>query len=93
MITLAYGGNPVIWVVIAVLVLLLFGGNRIPEMMRGLGQGMKEFKKGMNESEDDELRRDREAHSQEEAEREREIRARVEAEMRRERESKGKEAQ
>lgn len=27
--------------------LLLFGGKKLPEMMRGLGQGMKEFKKGM----------------------------------------------
>lgn len=30
---------------IAVIVLLLFGGRKIPELMRGLGQGMKEFKK------------------------------------------------
>lgn len=29
--------------------LLLFGGKKLPEMMRGLGQGVKEFKKGMNE--------------------------------------------
>lgn len=29
--------------------LLLFGGKKLPEMMRGLGVGMKEFKKGMNE--------------------------------------------
>lgn len=28
--------------------LLLFGGKKLPEMMRGLGQGVKEFKKGMN---------------------------------------------
>lgn len=31
------------------LALLLFGGKKVPEMMRGLGQGVKEFKKGMNE--------------------------------------------
>ena len=30
--------------------LLLFGGKKLPEMMRGLGQGVKEFKQGMNES-------------------------------------------
>lgn len=28
--------------------LLLFGGKKLPEMMRGLGQGVKEFKKGVN---------------------------------------------
>lgn len=31
-------------VLIAVVILLLFGGKKIPEMMRGLGRGMKEFK-------------------------------------------------
>lgn len=31
------------------LALLLFGGKKLPEMMRGLGQGVKEFKKGMND--------------------------------------------
>ncbi len=35
--------------VIAGVVLLLFGGKKLPEMMRGLGQGVKEFKKGVNE--------------------------------------------
>jgi sec-independent protein translocase protein TatA len=34
-------------VVIAVVVLVLFGGRKIPEMMRGLGQGVREFKEGM----------------------------------------------
>lgn len=29
--------------------LLLFGGKKLPEMMRGLGQGVQSFKKGMNE--------------------------------------------
>lgn len=31
------------------LALLLFGGKKLPEMMRGLGQGVQNFKKGMNE--------------------------------------------
>ena len=35
--------------VIAALALLLFGGKKLPEMMRGLGQGIKEFKQGMND--------------------------------------------
>lgn len=33
--------------------LLLFGGKKLPEMMRGLGQGVREFKKGVNETQDD----------------------------------------
>lgn len=33
--------------------LLLFGGKKLPEMMRGLGQGVREFKKGVNETKDD----------------------------------------
>lgn len=34
---------------IVLLALLLFGGKKLPEMMRGLGQGIKSFKQGMNE--------------------------------------------
>ena len=33
---------------IALIVLLLFGGKKIPELMKGLGQGVKSFKDGMN---------------------------------------------
>jgi len=36
-------------VVIALVVLLLFGGKKIPELMKGLGKGVKSFKEGMNE--------------------------------------------
>ena len=41
---------------IALVILLLFGGRKIPELMRGLGQGMKEFKdasKGKDDHSDD----------------------------------------
>lgn len=38
-------------VLIVLLVLLLFGGKKIPELMRGLGKGVKEFKTGMKEAE------------------------------------------
>jgi sec-independent protein translocase protein TatA len=38
-------------VIIALVVLLLFGGRKIPELMEGLGKGMKSFKKGLNEIE------------------------------------------
>lgn len=36
-------------ILIAALALLLFGGKKLPELMKGLGQGMQSFKKGMNE--------------------------------------------
>ena len=35
--------------IIAFVVLLLFGGKKIPELMNGLGKGVKSFKEGMNE--------------------------------------------
>ena len=35
--------------VVAILILLLFGAKRIPEFMKGLGSGIKEFKKSMKE--------------------------------------------
>jgi sec-independent protein translocase protein TatA len=52
-ITLAIG----VWqiVVIVLLVLLLFGGRKIPELMRGVGQGMQEFKKATADHSDDEI--------------------------------------
>lgn len=36
-------------VFIALIVLLFFGGKKIPELMKGLGKGVKSFKEGMNE--------------------------------------------
>ena len=39
--------------VIALIVLLLFGGKKIPELMKGLGKGVKSFKDGMKEIEAD----------------------------------------
>ncbi len=36
------------WVLIIAVVLLIFGGRKIPELMRGMGQGIREFKDGMN---------------------------------------------
>ena len=38
--------------VIALVVLLLFGGKKIPELMKGVGKGINSFKKGMNEDDD-----------------------------------------
>lgn len=40
-------------VIIALIVLLLFGGKKIPELMKGLGKGVKSFKDGLNEVERD----------------------------------------
>ena len=37
---------------IVAIVLLLFGGKKIPQLMRGVGSGIKEFKDGMKEGED-----------------------------------------
>lgn len=38
---------------IALVVLLLFGGKKIPELMKGLGKGVRSFKDGMNSKEDE----------------------------------------
>ena len=39
--------------IIAFVVLLLFGGKKIPELMRGIGKGVSSFKQGMNEIQDE----------------------------------------
>lgn len=53
------------WVIIALVVLLLFGGKKIPELMRGLGKGVKSFKQGMKEIEGemDEIKKDIDSES------------------------------
>ena len=38
-------------IIIALIVLLLFGGKKIPELMKGLGKGVKSFKEGLNDIE------------------------------------------
>lgn len=40
-------------IIIALIVLLLFGGAKIPELMKGLGKGVKSFKDGLKEVEDE----------------------------------------
>lgn len=48
-------------ILIAVVILLLFGGKKIPELMRGLGKGAREFKEGISgDNEDDEKDKDQE---------------------------------
>ena len=41
------------WVIIALVIILLFGGKKIPELMHGLGKGVKSFKAGMKDAEKD----------------------------------------
>lgn len=48
---LAWSIGPWEIVIILAVILLLFGGRKIPELMEGLGKGVKSFKKGMNEVE------------------------------------------
>ena len=48
-------GIPGTWqiVLIVLVVLLLFGGKKIPELMKGIGRGTREFKKGLNTDDED----------------------------------------
>ncbi|MEW6508574.1 MAG: twin-arginine translocase TatA/TatE family subunit [Bacteroidota bacterium] len=41
-------------ILIALVLILLFGGKKIPELMKGLGQGVKQFKKGLKGEEEEE---------------------------------------
>ncbi len=54
-------GMPGPWqiAIICVIVLLLFGGKKIPELMKGLGRGIKEFKEGINPDEKKEKEEDK----------------------------------
>jgi sec-independent protein translocase protein TatA len=51
---LGLGGQELIWVLLIVLV--LFGGAKIPQLMRGMGEGMREFRKATKEDDDETLR-------------------------------------
>ena len=46
-------------IIIVALVLLLFGGKNIPELMKGLGKGVKSFKDGVNGVEEPEIKEDK----------------------------------
>lgn len=43
-------------IIIFIIVLLLFGGRKIPELMKGLGKGMREFKNAQKEDQEEETR-------------------------------------
>jgi sec-independent protein translocase protein TatA len=46
------------WIIIGLAILLLFGGKKLPELMKGLGSGIKEFKKATKEETDEEKKVD-----------------------------------
>lgn len=47
-----FGVGPQELLVVLIIILVLFGGKKIPEVMRGLGQGVREFKKAQSDAED-----------------------------------------
>ena len=51
---LGFVGMPQV-ILIAVIVLLLFGGKKIPELMKGLGSGIKEFKEATKEEDEEKI--------------------------------------
>ncbi len=51
-------------IIIVLVVLLLFGGKKIPELMRGIGKGVKSFKDGVNGVEDESGKRKEESDSE-----------------------------
>lgn len=46
------------WIIIGLAILLLFGGKKLPELMKGLGSGIKEFKKATKEEADEDKKVD-----------------------------------
>lgn len=52
------------WIIIGLAILLLFGGKKLPELMKGLGTGIKEFKNATGD--DDEEKKDSESSKKEE---------------------------
>jgi sec-independent protein translocase protein TatA len=61
---LLFSLGPAEIILIVAIVLLLFGGKKIPELMKGLGQGMREFKKASKGEEDTESKNSMENSSQ-----------------------------
>ena len=68
--TVLFLGSIGFWeiVLLVLVVLLLFGGKKIPELMEGLGKGVKSFRKGVNavEKEVDEVKKEIESTAEEE---------------------------
>ncbi len=62
---LLFSPGPVEIIIIVLVILLLFGGRKIPELMRGLGRGMKEFKNAQRDDTADETKEDEKNNKQE----------------------------
>jgi sec-independent protein translocase protein TatA len=89
---LAFVNNPTAWIIILVVIFLFFGGKNIPEMMKGLGQGMREFKKGLEQDDEEPTRSsavDQDQEARIRAQVEDEVRRRVDMERQRRRETLG----
>jgi sec-independent protein translocase protein TatA len=56
-------------ILIVLVILLIFGGKKIPELMKGLGKGVKSFKDGVNGKEDDEPKEELKKSNSEQSER------------------------
>lgn len=48
------------WIIIGLAILLLFGGKKLPELMKGLGTGIKEFKNATNAEDEKEKNKEKE---------------------------------
>ena len=51
MFTFAYFTSPQDWLIVGLIVLVLFGGTKIPQLAKGFGEGIREFKKAVNTEE------------------------------------------
>jgi len=47
------------WVIILAIVLLLFGANRLPQLAKGMGESIRNFKQGMTEAEEEDDKKDK----------------------------------
>ena len=48
MLTFAYFTSPQDWLIVGVIILVLFGGTKIPQLAKGFGEGIREFKKAVS---------------------------------------------
>jgi sec-independent protein translocase protein TatA len=46
-------GSPIHWIILGIIAIVLFGGGRFPSMMSDVAKGLKSFKKGMADEDDD----------------------------------------
>ncbi len=53
------------WIIIGLAILLLFGGKKLPELMKGLGTGIKEFKNATSSEEEEEEKKKKEKEEEE----------------------------